>query len=315
MLLRALRKTLATLAVALLVVTAVPQCPAAASDVIPIGTLATSGSVSIGASDAPTGTTVFSGDHLSAQDAPALISLQGGSSVSLTRGAAATFIRQGSTLLVRAETGTIGFRFAPRQEVRMEAGPYRFTASAPDRAKTGEITINSDGLVTMALNSGAFAALDTKTGRPFDMSAPVQTASKTPPTGTGSLVNDSNAFSDPKQRWVENSLKNKCIVARGESHRILANKSNVLVIAGSWLLFSGTYDYTITECTEAALENAGAAIGVNEALQPPTATAGAGAAANRGMSAGAKAGIILAVAGGGGAGAAVALSSRKSKSP
>jgi hypothetical protein len=306
-------------ALALLVLTVVPPCPPVrAADAVPIGRLATSGQVAIGTASAPTGTAIFSGDRLAASDAPALVTLPGGSSVSLTPGASATFSRDGSAVFVKAEAGTIGFRFLPRQQARMQAGPYQFTPSAPDRPNAGELTVGADGQVIMALSSGSLSAVDTATGKPFDVSATPQGPPRTPPTGTGTLVNDSNTLSDAAHRWPENALRGKCVVARGEAHRIVANKANTLEIAGTWLLFSGKYDYTITECTAAALDNAGAAIGVDEALQPPSAApqAAAAPAARRGMSGGAKAGLALVLAGGAGAGAAIAVSSsRKSKSP
>ena len=82
----------------------------------------------------------------------------------------------------------------------------------------------------------------------------------------------------------------------------------IAYLMGGWLLFTGTYEYTITDCTEQALADAGADIGIEDALKasapaPPS-----------GMSAGAKAAIVLGVAGGAAAGTAVAIS-RRSKRP
>jgi hypothetical protein len=283
------------------------------ASVLPIGKLATSGTVSIGNVLAPTGTALFSGDHLSAQDSPALISLSSGSSVALTRGAAATFFRKGTTLLVQAERGIIGFHFVPGEEARIEAGHYRFTASTKEKARVGELAIGADGRVAMLLSRGGFSALDTKSERSFAVSADSQAKPEARPTGKGTLANDTNRLSDPSQRWPENSLRNRCIVVRGEAHRIVANKTNALALSGAWLLFSGTYEYTITDCTEQALADAGAAIGVEEALAVPAAAPPV-QAPSTGMSGGTKAAIAAGVAGGAAAGIAVAIS-RRSKSP
>jgi hypothetical protein len=276
---------------------------------LPIGRLTTSGTVSIGNVPAPTGTTLFSGDRLSAQNAPALVSLSGGSSVVLTHGAAATISRKGRALIVQAEKGIIGFHFVPSEQVRIETDRYKFTSSAEDKAEVGELTVGAGNRVSMSLSSGRFSALDTKSGESFDISSSPQAKPKSQPGGTGKLVNDTDTFSDAGKHWTKNIFRNKCIVVRGEAHRILGNKSNTLTVSGTWLLFSGTYEYTITECTAQALADAGAEIGVEDAIRVSSAQA-----RPHGMSAGAKTAIVLGVAGGAAAGTAVAVS-RKSKSP
>jgi hypothetical protein len=270
--------------------------------------VATSGTVTIGNVTAPTGTALFSGDRLSAQDAPALVRLSSGSSVVLTHGAAVTVSRKDRALLVQAEKGIIGFHFIPHEQVRIEADRYEFTASAGDKAGVGELTVSASGRVTMSLSSGRFLALNTKSGESFDISASPNAESKSETRGTGTLVNDTHTFSDATKRWAKDMFKNKCIVAQGEAHRILGNKSNTLTVSGTWLLFSGTYEYTITDCTEQALADAGANIGIEDAMKASAP------ARPHGMSTGTKAAIALGVAGGAVAGTAVAVS-RRSKSP
>jgi hypothetical protein len=289
---------------------------------LPIGRLATSGTVSVGSALAPTGTALFSGDRLSAQNSPAFIRFRSGSSVVLPRGSAATIYRKETGLLIRAEKGTLGFHFVPREEARIEAGRYMLTSSARDAAEVGELVVDADGRIAMALSSGSFSAFDAKSGQSFNVSAQDSGKAGSQSAGSGSLVNDTNTFSDAAQRWAANGLRGKCIVARGEAHRILSNQATTLTLQGTWLLFSDTYKYAMTECSAQALADAGAIIGVEEALKEPPAPKIPAApkldtppvqTASTGMSRGAKTGIIVGVAGGAAAGVAVAVS-RKSKS-
>lgn len=289
---------------------------------LPIGKLATSGTVSVGNALAPTGTALFSGDRLSAQNSPAFVRFGSGSRVVLPRGSAATIYRKGTGLIIQAEKGTLGFHFVPREEARIEAGRYTLTASARDVAEVGELFVGADGRIAMALRSGSFSAFDAKSGKSFDVSAQTSGQSGLQAAGNGSLVNDTNAFSDTAQRWSANSLMGKCIVARGEAHRIMSNEATTLTLQGTWLLFSDTYKYAITECTAQALADAGASIGIEEALKEPPAPVVPAKpmaetppvrTASTGMSRGAKTAIIVGGAGGAAAGVAVAVS-RKSKS-
>jgi hypothetical protein len=289
---------------------------------LPIGRLATSGTVSVGNALAPTGTALFSGDRLSAQNFPAFVRFGSGSSVILPRGSAATIYRKGTGLLIQAEKGTLGFHFVPREEARIEAGRYTLTASARNVAEVGELVVGADGRIAMALSSGSFSAFDAKSGKSFDVSAQTSGQSGLQAAGNGSLVNDTNTFSDPAQRWSANALRGKCIVARGEAHRILSNESTTLTLQGTWLLFSDTYKYAITECTAQALTDAGASIGIEEALKEPAASVAQSApaaatppvrAASTGMSRGAKTAIFAGVAAGAAVGVAVGVSG-KSKS-
>jgi hypothetical protein len=296
--------------------------PAEMREVLPIGRLATSGTVSVGNALAPTGTALFSGDRLSAQNSPALIRFNSGSSVVLPRGSAATIHRKETGLLIQAERGTLGFHFVPREEARIEAGRYTLTASDRNAAEVGELVIGADGRISMALSSGSFSAFDAKSGKSFDVSAQTSSQSGVQAAGSGSLINDTNTFSDPGQHWSENALTGKCLVARGEAHRILANKSTTLTLQGTWLLFSDTYKYAITECTAQALADAGAVIGIEEALKEPivpvaptpqTVKTPSVQAASTGMSRGTKTAIIAGGAGAAAAGVAIAVA-RKSKS-
>jgi hypothetical protein len=281
---------------------------------LPIGSLATSGTIAIGNVPAPTGTAIFSGDHLSAQDSAALIRFGSGSSVVLNQGAAAMISRRQTALLVKAEKGIIGFHFIPREEARIEAGRYIFTASANDKAKVGELAIGPDGAIALSLSSGSFSTRDTKYGKSFDVYADSQAGPGSLPTGKGTLVNDTNTLIDTTKSWPENSLRNKCIVARGEAHRIVANKATTLTLVGTWLLFSGAYEYKITDCTEQALADSGAAIGVEEAIKAPVTSIPPVSPPSTGMSGGTKAAIAIGVSGGAAAGIAYAVT-RESKSP
>jgi hypothetical protein len=296
------------------------QLPADAAEALPIGRLATSGTVSVGNVPAPTGTTLFSGDRLSAQDFPALIRFGSGSTIVLPRGSAASIYRKGAGLLIRAEKGTLGFHFVPREEARIEAGRYTLIASAKGAAEVGELVVDATGRIAMALSSGSFSAFDAQSGKSFDVSAQTPGKSGLQAGGSGSLINDTNTFTDPAQRWSENALMGKCIVARGETHRILANKTTTLTLQGTWLLFSDSYKYVITECAAQALADAGAVIGIEEALKEPVAPVATAAgtpppvrSASTGMSRGTKTALIAGVAGGAAVGVAVAVS-RKSKS-
>ncbi len=288
---------------------------------LPIGRLATSGTVAVDSVPAPTGTALFSGDRLSAQESAALVRFGGGSSIVLPRGSAASIYRKDGGILIRAERGVLGFHFVPREEARIEAGRYTLTASSRNDAEVGELVVDADGRIAMALTSGSFSALDTQSGQSFNVSA--QAPGKSGPQqtgGDGTLVNDTNTFTDPAQSWPENTLASKCIVVRGEAHRILANKHTSLTIQGTWLLFSDNYKYLITECTAQALMDAEAVIGIEEALKEPVAPVAASAPpsppvrpASTGMSRGTKTAIYAGVAGGAAAGVALAVS-RKSKS-
>jgi hypothetical protein len=275
---------------------------------VPLGLLATSGEVSIGGLLAPTGTTVFSGDRLRSGNAPALISLASGGSIVLAPEAEATLTRTSGELVVRAAKGALAFRLESGLPARLDAGPYRFK---PSGTTSGDLRLEAEGRIAVSLSSGLLTGINTVTGKPVAV-VPPQTASPAY-TGKGSLENDGKTLFDSAQRWRKDALRGQCVVARGEAHRILANNANMLAIAGNWILFTGTYEYTITDCTEQALQKAGAAIGIEEALQVPASTVSSIQLPSTGMSTGTK--VAIGAAAAGGAAIAAIAFSRGSKSP
>jgi len=154
-------KALAAVISLLMVVVTAPFSLAETVAAAPLGAVVTAGSVTVGDAAAPTGTTIFAGDRV-ASDGPALIALNGGSRIEMTK-AAATFSRQGGTLTVQANQGLLRFNFVKGENVRIKAGKYTFT-STNDSAHVGELGLTRDGEIAMNVTEGSFAALDTSTG-------------------------------------------------------------------------------------------------------------------------------------------------------
>ncbi|NLT68118.1 MAG: hypothetical protein GXX84_16060 [Acidobacteria bacterium] len=127
----------------------------------PLGTVVTQGRVTVGNAVAPTGTTIFAGDKVSSSQ-PALISFSGGSRVEMTK-AAATFTRQGDTLVVDTNQGLLRFNFKKGEPVQINAGKFQFTGSQ-DSEHVGELGVNQDGELVMNLTQGTLMALNTATG-------------------------------------------------------------------------------------------------------------------------------------------------------
>lgn len=158
---RPLVKVLAlVLSLSTLMVT-VPFTLAESMAATPLGTVVSKASVTIGKSAAPTGTTIFAGDQV-ASTQPALINFSSGSRIEMTK-AAATFARQGSTLMVEASQGLMRFNFKKGEDVQISAGAYKFTGGANSN-RVGELGLNRSGQVVMTLTEGNFAALNTATG-------------------------------------------------------------------------------------------------------------------------------------------------------
>jgi hypothetical protein len=126
----------------------------------PLGSIVTKGSVQIGNSSAPTGTTVFSGDKVSSS-ATAIINLKNGQ-IEMTK-AAATFNRQGDTLVVKTDQGLLRFSFDKGEKVLIEAGKFQISGS--DNSKhTGVLGLNKEGEIAVTMTEGALTALNVATG-------------------------------------------------------------------------------------------------------------------------------------------------------
>jgi hypothetical protein len=146
----------------------VPFSPADTFSASPLGTIASSGNVTVGNAAAPTGTTIFAGDSI-ASDSSALISLKSGSRIAMTK-AAATLNRQGSTLVVQAKEGLLRFNFIKGENVQIHAGKYTIK-SKDGSAHVGELAMNSKGEIAMYVGEGAFTALNNVTGARNEVSS------------------------------------------------------------------------------------------------------------------------------------------------
>jgi len=223
----------------------------------PMGAIVTRGTVTVGNSVAPTGTTVFAGDRVVANE-PALINFSSGSRVEMTK-AAATFSRQGKILLVRADEGFLRFNFLRGEEAEIDAGNYRF-ASFGNAAHVGELGVNRNGQLVLTVSEGGFDSLNTASGEhagvllgsPF-MAMDVE--------GKGTLTKGGKTLTDTTKSFQTDELKGKCVVANGEAYPITANTATTITIKGSWKLDTGTYDYKVVDCTKEALVAAGATAG------------------------------------------------------
>jgi hypothetical protein len=128
---------------------------------IPIGTLVTAGSATIGNTAAPTGTTVFTGDTVTSAQ-PALINFASGSRIEMTK-AAANFAREGKTLIVEASQGLLRFNFLAGAQVKLDAGAYRFT-TVGNSSHVGELGLNRSGQIVMTVTEGTLQAVNNTTG-------------------------------------------------------------------------------------------------------------------------------------------------------
>src|SRR3974377_1333597 len=130
----------AVLSVFLMLLTIVVTAPFSLAETFaaaPLGAIVTPGKVKVGGSVAPTGTTLFAGDQVSASEAPALIQFNGGSRVEMTK-AAGTFSRKGNALVVQANQGLLRFNFKRGEEVQINAGRFQFTSVGNGTAHNGE---------------------------------------------------------------------------------------------------------------------------------------------------------------------------------
>jgi hypothetical protein len=281
-------------------VVTVPFSLAEGSAAIPLGTVVTKGSVTIGKSAAPTGTTVFAGDQVTSSQ-PALINFNSGSRIEMTK-AAATFARQGNTLVVQASQGLMRFSFNKGEDVRINAGSYEFTGGA-NSSRVGELGLNRNGQVVLTLTEGTFSALNTATNSRTEVS-PNRPLMVLTQSGQGSLTKNGKSIADASKSYQSNELKGKCVVSGDEAYQIGSNTATVIAIKGAWKKDSGTYEYKVTDCTKEALAAAGASAAAASAAATTVAAGGAaaaGAAAGGAAAATAAATTAAVVAGVGGA--------------
>ena len=140
-----------------------PMSVAGTLGVEPLAAVVSSGIIRVDNAKASTGTTIFAGDRISAQDSPALVSFPSGSRIEMTK-AAAIFTREGDTLVVRANEGLLRFNFKKGEQVQIAAAQYQFRAIGNDAAHVGELGLNKNGELAMVLAQGVFAASNSVTG-------------------------------------------------------------------------------------------------------------------------------------------------------
>lgn len=156
------KKIAAGLLCLLTLLTTVPFSLAETAAGAPLGVLVTTGGARVGGNAAPTGTSLFPGDTVTASKDPLLVSLASGSRIQMTE-AAATFSKEGKTLVVEASHGLFRFQFTGAEGVQLDAGKYRFVAEGK-AARAGELGINGSGEVVMTLSKGEFTRIDVATG-------------------------------------------------------------------------------------------------------------------------------------------------------
>lgn len=270
----------------------------------PLGAVVTPGTVTVGHSNAPTGTTIFAGDRVATTSVPALINFISGSRIEMTK-AAATFSRQGKTLVVQATQGLLRFNFKNGEDVQINAGKFKFNSVGQDSAHVGELGLNQNGQVVLAVTEGVFAALNTVTGERTEV-LPNSPLVVTDQAGKGAVTKGGKTLTDSSKTFQANELKGKCVVANGEAYQVTGNTATVITVKGSFKSTSGSYDYQVVDCTKDALVAAGASAAAAGAAATGAAAAGAaaaGAAAGAGTAAGVSAVTVAAVV----AGAAAAV--------
>jgi hypothetical protein len=250
-------------------------------------------SVSINGSPQPTGRVILSGDLISAEISPAQVALKNGGNVVMTKGSAATFSKSGNELSMHVEKGTVAFRFAPAEKVRIETASHRFIAAKVNSINAGEIEVGADAQAKLSLNTGGFSAYEKSNGMLYQITPSSTTQLPQETSGKGTLTNGRNTLTDDRQNWTQ-SLANKCVRVGTEQHRIISNTPTRLTLDGAWTLNNGIYDYVVTECVAAKTKSSTSA--------PP--------AAQKGMSSGTKAAIGILAGGGAAAGIAVYMATK-----
>jgi hypothetical protein len=178
-----------TLAMALSLLTVLASAPFSVSETVagsPLGTLVTTGNVTVGNATAPTGTTIFTGDKVTSLQ-PTLINFNSGSRIEMTK-SAATFSRQGKTIVVQTDQGLLRFNFKKGEDVQIKAGKFQFTGGS-DSERVGELGVNQSGQLVMTMTKGSFKSLNTETGESLDVtpaaSMSVAAPGQSAPAGAG----------------------------------------------------------------------------------------------------------------------------------
>jgi hypothetical protein len=153
--------------VLLTIVATAPFSPAETVAASPLGTIVANGSVTVGNVVAPTGTTFFAGDKVTSIQ-PAMINFESGSRIEMTK-AAATFTREGKTIVVQSDQGLLRFNFKKGESVQINAGKFQFTGGI-NSGRIGELGVNRNGQLVMTLTEGTFEALNTETGARTEVS-------------------------------------------------------------------------------------------------------------------------------------------------
>ncbi len=256
---------------------------------IPLGTLVTVGNATVGNLSAPTGTTIFTGDMVTAAQ-PSLINFANGSRIEMTR-AAANFAREGKTLVVEASQGLLRFNFLAGEQVKFDAGTYRFT-TVGNSSHIGELGLNRSGQVVMTVKEGTLVAVNSATGAKTEVN-PNNPLIATAQNGQGALLKGGRSVTDATKSFQSNALQGKCVVGGTEAYQVLGNDSNVIVIKGIWKLASGNYEYKVVDCTMEALKAAGAS--PEAASQAATVITAGTASGGTGITAGVVAGVVSSV--------------------
>jgi len=280
------------LAVAIAILTIFVTVPFSVAETVaasPLGVIATQGTVTVGNSAAPTGTTLFAGDRITAANLPALVSFKSGSRIEMTK-AVATLSREGNTLVVQPVEGLLRFNFVKGEEVQINTGRYNFTTVGEDSSHAGELGLNRNGQLVLAMTEGTFASFDTVSGEQKEVS-PNKPLQATSLEGKGAITKDEKTVTDNSKAFDVNALDKRCIVAEKEAHAIKSNTATVITVKGSWKLRTGTYDYKISDCNKAALLAAGASA-ASATVAVGAAAGGAAAGAAAGLSTAAIVGIV-----------------------
>jgi hypothetical protein len=173
------------MAIALL--TIVASAPFSSAETVagsPLGTIVTNGNVTIGNVNAPTGTTFFAGDKVASVQ-PAMINFDSGSRIEMTK-AAATFAREGKTIVVQTDQGLLRFNFKKGENVRINAGKFQFTGGI-GTSRVGELGVNRSGQLVMTLTEGSFVAVNTETSARTEVTPakPLAVTNQTPAAAAG----------------------------------------------------------------------------------------------------------------------------------
>ena len=207
-----------------------------------IGVLATSRQAVVGNVVAPAGTTVFSGDTVSALESPVLIMLSSWSRVELIK-ATARFLREGDGLAIETQSGLIRFNFQEGKKVTLRGAGHEFKSLAGRSARVGSLVVNVNGQVAMSLCDGQFSVIPPRgPGVEVNSRKPLVVLEQ---AGSGELKQGSDSLTDPGKLWTADELEGRLVDVGGEVHEILANESNTLWIDGRWKSPTGKHSYAI----------------------------------------------------------------------